>query len=168
MIPPGNEYAPLAAALHGLAQIIQISRISSLIVFISEMRKVLDDFERSRQPSPNGIASLFAAYCRLVGYTTRPNFFDIDQDVGPTFTEITRSIEQLRSSIPEDAFVSPFLRELELKSCYFMVLMCQEHDLPARAGELLRKMLASEKDVFYFTWAQRKLSEISGSGGSDL
>ncbi|MFH2130393.1 MAG: MerR family transcriptional regulator, partial [bacterium] len=52
-IKAGNEFAPLAAALMGLAQITQVSRISSMVYFMGEMRKAVAFFEKSKQSSPN-------------------------------------------------------------------------------------------------------------------
>lgn len=160
-IDPKDTFAPLAASLKGLAQITQISRIASMIVFVKEMRTVLDYFEQSRTASPNPVADLFAAYGRLVGITVRPNFFDIETDAEPEFNDIMRRSNQLLDKIAEEAFLKPFLKELVTKTFYFMVLMHQECDKLPQAEGLLKQILAGEKDVFYTTWAQRKLYEIN-------
>ncbi|MFH2133113.1 MAG: MerR family transcriptional regulator, partial [bacterium] len=157
-----SEYAPLASSLKGLVQITQISRISSMVFFMEEMRNAVAFFEKSKQPSLNAMVDLLASYCRLVGAAVRPNFFDLEKDAGTTFDHIVSQCETLSAALPNGRLIQPFFQELILKSSYFMVLMYQEREWVAKAATILDRMLTGERDNFYSVWAQRKKLEIAG------
>jgi len=162
-VEKNGPLAVVADALSALAHMIRVSQFSSMLHFIKEMRKALDRFQQSRRKTGQGLAELFSAYCRLVGFAVRPHFFNGERDADQEMNRILTGTQQLMVSQTIPALVHPFLQELVQKSRYFLVFMHLEGDRLGEAESVLESILAGPEEVFYSPWARKKKAEITSS-----
>lgn len=155
-----NDYFPVACALAALAHICRVSRVAGLTNFIDEMKKAALFIEKSKKGAVNKAAELFASYCRLIGFALRPNFFNIEKDARNEFNFIVKTKKKLLAAAKTHEEIHPFLHELHLKSCYFLVLMHLEYKMFEEAEEMVDFMIEHDEDIFYNVWARKKKADI--------
>jgi DNA-binding transcriptional MerR regulator len=158
-IPESDPLGSMIRALEGVAYIMKATQSSGFMPIISNTKDAMSRFDLSRKTSKHLETDLLTTYIRGMGLSVIPGEFGTHNDALSDLTRVIQGEGEIDGD-DQGEIDSLIIRELAMKSAYFLVTMHITAGKTDAAVDILKTMVDTGGEKYYASWAKKMLRKI--------